>query len=195
METNAQQQKICCITGRRPDGFPFSYGDNPATRTYRRQLKRAIVYLIEEQKVVCFITGGALGVDLDVAEIVLALQKTYPFVTHRLALPYENQAGRYAPNDKIRHERVKKSSNVVVLADHYTPWCMQQRNVYMVDNAHVVAAFVSGEKTGGTYNTIRYAKRKKKPVYVFNLDSCQTSNSKAWIKSAEQFAAEQLHFL
>ncbi len=177
-------EKICCITGRRPNHFPFPYGKTPETATYKKRLEQALVHLIEEEGVTRFITGGALGIDLDVAEIILQLQKKHPTVSHLLVIPYQNQGGRYALNDKIRYNDIAKKSSSIVLAEHYTRWCMQQRNEYMVDEAQIVAAFVSGEKTGGTYNTIRYAQRKQKRIYTFDLSTCLQSDPRQWIRSA-----------
>ena len=65
----------------------------------------------------------------------------------------------------------------------------------MVDNADLVAAFVCGEKTGGTYNTVRYAKRKNKPVLLFDLSTCQTTEEDAWIKAAQPLLTEQLKLI
>ncbi len=186
--------KTCAITGRRPKGFTWDYADDEIKTKYRTLLQAAVERLIQEG-VTRFVTGGALGVDLDVAEIVLQLQKKYPFVTHLLVLPYEKQGGRYASIDKIRHERVQQLSTVVCLSEDFTPWCMQQRNEYMVDNADLVAAFVCGEKTGGTYNTIRHAKKKGKSVYIFDLATCPTASADGWYDTAKSHAVEQLKLI
>ena len=105
------------------------------------------------------------------------------------------QRGRYASIDKIRHERVQKSSLVICLSDRFTPWCMQQRNEYMVDNADLLLAFACGEKTGGTYNTIRYAKHKNKPVYLFDLAACPTASANDWLEDAKRHAVTQLKLI
>ena len=103
MEVNGIQLKTCCITGRRPDGFTWEYGDNEKTKRYQRNLLLALSYLVEVEGVQRFITGGALGVDLDAAESVLSLQRKNPSLQHLLVLPYEKQGDRYALKDKNRH--------------------------------------------------------------------------------------------
>ena len=195
MEQVSKKLKTCAITGRRPDGFSWEYGDNEKTRRYKRNLFLALSYLVEVEGVQQFITGGALGVDLDAADVVLSLQQKAPTLGHLLVLPYEKQGDRYALKDKNRHNVIQKQSEVIILSDNYTPWCMQQRNEYMVDNADLVAAFVSGKKTGGTYNTIRYAQKTGKPVFFFDLDTCGKMPSEKWITSALPYTIKQLTIL
>ncbi|MBQ8427808.1 MAG: hypothetical protein IJX18_00980, partial [Clostridia bacterium] len=62
-------------------------------------------------------------------------------------------------------------------------------------NADVVAAFVCGEKKGGTYNTIRYAQKKNKPIFLFDLDDCGKMSGEKWIEQAAAHAAKQLTIL
>lgn len=180
MDTQNFKRKTCAITGRRPDGFPWKYGESPLYAQYRERLKKVLLRLIHEEGITRFITGGALGIDMDVAEILLDLQAAYPFLSHLLALPYKNQGGRYAANDKIRHERLQLLSPTVVLSEDYTPWCMQVRNEYMVDEADLLIAFTAGEKKGGTFNTLRYAKKKNKPVFEFRLETCLSLTADEW---------------
>ena len=52
--------------------------------------------------------------------------------------------------------------------DPYAVWKMQKRNIWMVDQSNVVVAVWNGEKSGGTYNCIKYAIEKKKPVLVIH---------------------------
>ncbi|MBQ8428231.1 MAG: hypothetical protein IJX18_03150 [Clostridia bacterium] len=58
METNDIKRKTCCITGRRPDGFPWEYGDNENTKRYKRNLFLALSYLIDVEGVHRFITAA-----------------------------------------------------------------------------------------------------------------------------------------
>ena len=195
MTKNESHQKICCITGRRPSGFPWTYGDNMHTAVYKQRLRQVLALLIEQEGISHFLSGGAQGVDLDAAESVLSLRENHPTLVHTLVLPYENQGGRYALTDKKRHEGVQSSSLVVCVGQEYTPWCMQRRNEYMVDAADLVIAVVSGEKKGGTFNTVRYAKRKQVPVYLFDLADCLTLSAEDWLQKAKNYESKQLEII
>ena len=61
---------------------------------------------------------------------------------------------------------LKKSDATYYTATLYTPYCMQKRNVFMVDNCSVLIAYLR-EKKGGTFNTVKYATSKnKKIIYI-----------------------------
>jgi uncharacterized phage-like protein YoqJ len=45
------------------------------------------------------------------------------------------------------------------------------RNHYMVDHADAVFAAWDGHQRGGTFQTIRYARRQGKKIYRFNVDT------------------------
>ena len=47
---------------------------------------------------------------------------------------------------------------------------MQKRNMYMVDRADLVLAIWNGEEKGGTWNTIRYARKKEKALQYSMLN-------------------------
>ncbi len=66
------------LHGTQTAKFPFEYGGkNKEFSTYLAELKSKVENAIIEYGVTCFISGMALGVDLDFAEIVLKLRKTY----------------------------------------------------------------------------------------------------------------------
>ena len=54
----------------------------------------------------------------------------------------------------------------IVISEEYTAWCMQKRNQFMVDNSFAVLCNLK-RNTGGTYNTVNYA--KKQNVFVINV--------------------------
>ena len=58
---------------------------------------------------------------------------------------------------------MKNADKVTVLSDNYTPWCMHVRNRYMVDECDRLIALSYG-KSGGTEQTIDYAKTKNKEI-------------------------------
>ncbi len=47
---------------------------------------------------------------------------------------------------------------------------MQKRNEYMVDKSNLVLAIWNGDKSGGTWNTIKYAMKKGKNIRYIMLN-------------------------
>ncbi len=163
-------QKICCCTGHRPQKFPFEYGGGGKEYlAYLQELENKIKSAITEYGVTCFISGMALGVDLDFAETVLKYHKKYS-LTLECAVPCPNQTLKWEKKDISRYDRIlKKADSVTLVSEHYTPECMLKRNRYMVDKSDFVIAVFNGVKGGGTWYTINYAKRQNKTIEVINL--------------------------
>ena len=159
---------ICCITGHRPEGFPFPPEDRESHLQYKKRLYDAVQDLLE-QGYRYFITGMADGVDTDFAIAVLFYKKQYENVKLEAALPYPYQQ-RYAKSKTVKEQILSSCDCVTVVSDKYFSGCMQKRNCYMVDQANVVLAVWNGEKKGGTWNTIAYARQKRKTIRYIMLD-------------------------
>lgn len=82
------------------------------------------------------------------------------------AVPCYGQETRWRDEDITRYKRLlKKASKVVyVHKGNYNPSVMQKRNVWMVDNSTKLLALWNGDTSGGTYNCIEYAKKKKRKI-------------------------------
>jgi len=52
----------------------------------------------------------------------------------------------------------------------YMKGCMHERNKYMVDKSDLILAVWNGNKKGGTWDTIKYALKKKKKIIYIRLD-------------------------
>ena len=103
---------ICCVTGHRPKGFPFSRSSDGCEYTeYMDSLYREIEFLIKEGYV-DFITGMADGADIDFAECVLTLRTSYEQITLEAALPYP------VPERKRVTEKTKILDEILKSADH-----------------------------------------------------------------------------
>lgn len=164
--------KTCCVTGHRPQGFPWNYADTQCSfhKQYKKFLTDKISNLISDG-FTHFISGGAIGVDMDFAEAVLALRNSqFPNIHLEIAVPCQGQDLKWRTADKERYRTIlEKANKVTILSEHYTRFCMQKRNEYMVNNSDLVLAFWNDETTGGTYNTISYAKRKNKTLDITHL--------------------------
>jgi len=157
--------KNCCFTGHRPqklDGFdPYSKGN----REMLNKLREVIVDHIENKDVDTFITGMALGIDMWAARIVLALRHKYDHIKLIAAVPCKNQHKKWVIQSKMEWEKILSQCNKVhyVSEEEYTPWCMDQRNKWMVKNSDYVIAVHDGTK-GGTYNCVQDAKKKSRVI-------------------------------
>lgn len=162
--------KTCSCTGHRPKGFPFRYGiDAVKHNAYMKELETVVELAITEYGITCFISGMALGVDLDFAEIVIKLKNKYP-IALECAIPCPNQTYPWSDRDKLRYERIKKKAdNVTLVSERYTHDCMLKRNRYMVDKSNLVIAVFNGIEKGGTWYTLKYAKSKRVPILQINL--------------------------
>ena len=164
--------KICCLTGHRPKGFLWNYEDKDCQqhKAYLTALRQKITELISDG-FTHFISGGALGADMDFAETVIELRdSTYPDITLEIAVPCPNQTLKWRAEDKSRYKKIINSANAVnVISEKYTRFCMQKRNEYMVNHSDYVIVVWNGEKQGGTYNTFKFTQKKKKPFYIINL--------------------------
>ncbi|MCM1546641.1 MAG: DUF1273 domain-containing protein [Clostridiales bacterium] len=162
--------KTCCCTGHRPKGFPFKYGiDLQKHNAYLQTLELKIELAINQFGITNFISGMALGVDLDFAEIVLKSKERYP-ITLECAIPCENQTLKWNDKDKSRYEQILKYADEInLVSQNYTRDCMLKRNRYMVDKSELVIAVFNGIQKGGTWYTICYAKSKDRYIELINL--------------------------
>ncbi|MBR2903430.1 MAG: DUF1273 family protein [Clostridia bacterium] len=159
-------KKVCCCTGHRPQGFVWNYYDKNLVE-HQGYLMR-LAYFVEkfvEEGYDCFVSGGAIGADMDFAEIVIRLKKKYPHIRLEIVVPCAHQDRMWRPQDKARYQSIlQQADEVTVLFSRYTPWCYDKRNRYMVDKSDLVLAVWNGEKIGGTYQTKKYAEKTGKQL-------------------------------
>lgn len=147
-----EKSKTCCFTGHR--GMSIAE---------KKAACECVLELIDElysRGYRHFITGGAVGFDTVAAVSVLtARDNKYPDITLTLAIPCPDQTLKWPQKDKQNYKRVMMCANEsVLLSTQYTPYCMHQRNRWMVDHSSVVIAYCHTEK-GGSYSTVTYAKK------------------------------------
>lgn len=162
---------ICCITGHRPERFPFKRNeDTKAFVAYQERLLNVVQNLIDDGYN-HFISGMAEGADIDFVYAVLKL-RTEETITLEAALPCPYSTKK--TTDKSRLLNI--IDKITIVSDHYYKGCMQKRNKYMVDQSDLVIAVWDGKTVGGTWNTIKYAKSKEKQVIYIMLCDISTTN-------------------
>lgn len=118
------------------------------------------VKLRYNNKIKIYINGLADGFDLWSADEAIGLG-----LEVWSAMPYEGHQSRTKFPD-LYQKVLEASSKVVILEDAYHgPWVMHNRNHWMVDNADVVMAYWNMDKqSGGTFQCVKYARKKEKKV-------------------------------
>lgn len=157
----------CCFTGHRPEKLPWGFYERDA-RCIRLKFRiEQMVEQVYQEGIRHFICGMAQGSDLYFGEAVLKLRKRYPDVTLEAARPCETQAKHWKRQEQNRYQNILEQCNYETMVQHsYTPGCMQRRNRYMVDHADVVIAVYNGEPKGGTAQTLAYARKQQRKIYI-----------------------------
>jgi uncharacterized phage-like protein YoqJ len=163
---NIHFERALCFTGHRPhklDGYDFRSEGNLKMLL---KLRALICRYIERRGIHTFISGMALGIDMWSARIILSLKKKYPHIKLICAVPCAEQYKKWNEADtEMYHEILEQADEVYYVSDKpYTAWCMTDRDKWMVDNASHVLAVWDGVEDGGTWQTVKYAFKRQRPV-------------------------------
>ena len=162
------KKNAVCITGHRPKSLPWGYDE---TKVSCMQFKQELFDIFEKtikNGFNIFYIGMAEGFDMISAEILIKLRKIYRHIRIIAVIPCLNQEKFWSPRQQQRYREIVKCCNKkIVLAKIYTQNCMNERNIYMVNKSSIVIACYNG-KSGGTRNTILYAKSKGLKIFIIN---------------------------
>ena len=127
-----------------------------------------------------FYAGGALGWDTLCAEMVLKLREQYPDVALHLVLPCppEEQVKCWREADQeVYYQIYEKADSHEFTSGSYRRNCMHIRNQRLVQLSDCCIAYCENENaaSGGTVNTVRYARRKQVPVFNLVVDNALES--------------------
>lgn len=157
-----------CFTGHRPARLG-GYAPNPIQNWVKQSLNDVIQKPINKE-INWFVSGGALGVDLWAAEIVIEIKKQGKPVNFCIAKPFPSQASRWKEEAKAAYNNIiRKSDKIIeVSGGGFAAWKMHKRNRWMVDHSKYVIAVWDQVKKGGTWNCLEYALKKEKRVFAIN---------------------------
>lgn len=180
-----------CFTGHRPkDLYGYYEWSHPKNVNLMKYIKRAVNTLIKDNldKNYNFYFGGAIGVDQFAFKCVNDLKKSEYVkgnVSMILCVPFRDQESEWNDLDQMRYTEQYLEADKIVLVDQlpgykmniegYHPGKLMKRNQYMVDNSDIVLAVWKGSETGGTANTVKYAKKQNK--IIMRLDPIDLSMS------------------
>jgi uncharacterized phage-like protein YoqJ len=112
------------------------------------------------------ISGMALGWDQAVA--VACVRLGIPFVA---AVPFEGFDSRWPRVSRDDYQKLLLCADQVHVVcnrqqveDAGVPWALQERNCWMVDNSQAMFALWNGDRHGGTWNCIQYARQGNRQI-------------------------------
>ena len=116
-----------------------------------------------------FLVGMAVGFDTECFKMLERFRKTER-IKIIACIPCERQDVNFSPEQKAEYRKMLDSADEkVYVSKEYTNTCMFKRNIFMVDNASVLVAYLNSER-GGTFHTVNYAKRNGVKVITVNSD-------------------------
>lgn len=143
------RNKTLAVTGHRTLNLDFS----------KKKLTEKFISYIEEGYET-FLIGMAIGFDTVCFQTLEKLKKSYPHIKLIACVPCINQAEKFSMLQKLEYKRMLSvADEVVYVGKEYTNTCMQKRNMFMVDHASLVFAYIKRD-FGGTANTVKYAQRQ-----------------------------------
>lgn len=159
-----EREHTACFTGHRTDKLQLD------EKVIGDLLKKYIFSAIKDN-IFVFMSGMAEGFDVIAAETVIYLKESFPKIKLICVLPFNGFGNKRTDAEKNRYDNVlKKADDIIIVSEHYSKYCFQKRNVFMVDNSIRVISAYNGSK-GGTQNTINYAKRKNVEIInILNID-------------------------
>ena len=149
----------CAFSGHRPQKMPFGFDElDQRCIDFKQRLHDTIESLIW-----CgyshFLSGGALGMDMYAAEIVLEFRQQYPWIGLEMVIPFDSQPDKWNDLYKERYRALLDKADIVTFTSHeYSKGAIFLRNRYLVDNADLLLAAYDGQP-GGTQLTCNYARK------------------------------------
>lgn len=147
-----EKDKTCAITGHRV----LEKGID------EQKIRDIFLKLIDSGKE-NFLCGMALGFDSLCFDILKEIRKSKN-IKIIACIPCFSQDKSFNFKQKQEYKKMKEEADEkIFISKEYTPYCMMKRNMFMVDNCSVLVAYLN-KNTGGTKNTVEYAKKRNVPI-------------------------------
>lgn len=172
--------EVCAITGHRPSRFLFKNNeDDIMCKRLKKKIKKELKHLYK-RGVHTFWVGGAEGVDMWAAELLIQLKsyEAYCDVKIMLAIPFEGHNKSWTNRSSERLKRIiKHSEEVVIVSDsrEAKQQAYRKRNQYIVDKADCLLAVCHKNKItarSGTNMTLQFALKKEIPIDIVDCSFC-----------------------
>lgn len=151
---------ILAVTGHRPPKVGGYVVPNPIMMGIGNAIREDFARVTPER----VLTGMALGVDQWVAWICIEMNIPYWAV-----IPCQGYESRWPDQAKSEYRHLLSQAERVHYVDgnqEYTPGCIMRRNKYLVDHCDQIYTVWNGVPDGGTYSTIKYAAKQRKPRII-----------------------------
>ena len=152
--------------------------DNKQIELLNKKIDFVLKYLINIHEVKSFLCGMAIGADLMIAKRIIKYRNENNVdIKIYSVIPCENQDLKWKDEQKREYREVLKECETSGYKyGPYTKGCMQRRNRYIVDNSDFIfAIFDENVKRGGTFQTINYATKQNKNMYILNPKTLEIS--------------------
>ncbi len=150
---------FCVGTGHRPNKLA------PSNICYSDKILYQLIQLAENHLIQInpnvVVSGMALGWDFALA--IAAIQLKIPLIA---AVPFKGQESKWTIKDQKRYHKILAiaAKIQVVSPGEYSAKKMLKRDKWMVDlleqRSGVLLALWNGERNGGTWHTVNYARRR-----------------------------------
>lgn len=162
------------LTGHRPNKLGGYNLRKPDYQILRQKLAEEIINKsMIYSHIICH-SGMALGADTIWA---LAINDVRSILdNHQIEfiadIPCPEQTRLWRQNDQqLWKLLVDSADKKIIYADHYSPKAMMQRNIGMINDCDLLIAVYNGDKTGGTAQSVKYARSKNKKIKIINPKS------------------------
>jgi uncharacterized phage-like protein YoqJ len=167
--------KKCAFSGHRPKYFPWKYDETHPHCVWLKERLRKEVIRAGKDGYTYFIAGGAQGVDMWCAELVLDYKNKHQKegIFLEIAAPFLNYEEFFPDQAKIRlYDILARADRQVVVSQQEDKNASvskyYERNQYMINSAQRLIAVYdqSSGAGGGTKHTYEYAKKRNREIIL-----------------------------
>ncbi len=162
----------CAFTGHRPNSFSFGYDESSGDFLELRNRIRNTIVQVCNAGCRTFYCGMAEGADLWCGELVLEMQNQFdPPLEICAVVPFLSQPKTMTEKNQLRYRKIMDAaSKRFLVSREYSKFCFQKRNRFMVDSADgIIAVYDRNQSRSGTGQTMRYAMKKEKKIFLIEV--------------------------